>query len=408
MGFTTSLSGLRASNSDLNVTSNNIANSATTGFKESRAEFADIFMGSTYGIANNAVGSGARVGDIAQQFKQGNIDSTQNSLDVAVSGEGFFNVSHNGSTLYTRAGNFQMDKDGYVVTPDGYNLQVFAPNSDGTTVSTSQLQNLQLTGTSSSPKASSKVTANVTLPANASTLSDASFDPSDTSSYNYSTSVTTYDSLGISHVLTMYYVKTADNTWSQHSYIDGTDVTPTAGTTLQFSDSGALVSPADGAVTLNSFTPSNGAAAMNLSMDLDGSTQFGEAFAVNNLSQDGYATGNLSRFEINPDGMVYATFSNGNKNLLGQIALTTFNNKQGLAAQGNNCWAATAAAGSARTGAPDSSDFGRLESGALEASTVDLTEQLVNMIVAQRNFQANAKMITTQDELTQTVININR
>ncbi|GHH46407.1 flagellar hook protein FlgE [[Pseudomonas] boreopolis] len=407
MGFNTSLSGLRASNTDLNVTSNNIANSATTGFKESRAEFADIFMGSTYGIANNAVGSGTRVADIAQQFKQGNIDSTQNSLDVAISGEGFFNVAKNGSTLYTRAGNFQMDANGYVVTPEGYNLQVFAPNADGATVSTSQLQNLQLTGTSSAPKATTSVTTNVTLPANA-TAPTAAFDPADTDSYNYSTSVTVYDSLGISHVMTMYYVKTGANTWSQHTYVDGTDVTPVGGTTLQYSPSGTLIAPVNGTVALGTFTPTNGAAPLPLTLSVNGSAQFGESFGVNNLSQDGYATGNLSRFEINPDGMVYATFSNGNKTLLGQIALTTFNNKQGLAPQGNNCWAATAAAGSPRTGAPDSADFGSLQSGALEASTVDLTEQLVNMIVAQRNFQANAKMITTQDELTQTVININR
>jgi flagellar hook protein FlgE len=169
-----------------------------------------------------------------------------------------------------------------------------------------------------------------------------------------------------------------------------------------------LIAPANGTVALGTFTPANGAAPLPLTLSVNGSAQFGESFGVNNLSQDGYATGNLSRFEINPDGMVYATFSNGNKTLLGQIALTTFNNKQGLAPQGNNCWAATAAAGSPRTGAPDSADFGSLQSGALEASTVDLTEQLVNMIVAQRNFQANAKMITTQDELTQTVININR
>ncbi len=408
MGFNTSLSGLRASNTDLNVTSNNIANSATTGFKESRAEFADIFMGSTYGVANNAVGSGVRVADIAQQFKQGNIDSTQNSLDVAISGEGFFNLSKNGTTLYSRAGNFQMDADGYVVTPEGYNLQVFTPNTDGTTVSTSTLQNLQLTATSSSPQATTAVSANVTLPANASAPSVATFDPSDTDSYNYSTSVTVYDSLGISHVMTMYYVKTANaNEWQQHTYIDGTDVTPATGTTLQYSDSGALVSPTGG-VTLSTFTPTNGAAALNITMSATGSQQFGEAFGVNNLSQDGFATGNLSRFEIGSDGMVYATYSNGNKTLLGQIALTSFNNKQGLASQGNNTWMATAAAGTPRTGAPDSSDFGNLQSGALEASTVDLTEQLVNMIVAQRNFQANAKMITTQDELTQTVINITR
>ncbi|MFT4246796.1 MAG: flagellar hook protein FlgE [Pseudomonas sp.] len=407
MGFNTSLSGLRASNTDLNVTSNNIANSATTGFKESRAEFADIFMGSTYGIANNAVGSGVRVADIAQQFKQGNIDNTENTLDVAISGEGFFNVSNNGNTLYTRSGNFQMDKSGYVITPDGYNLQVFAPNDDGTAV-TSAMQNLQLTTTDSAPNPTSSVSADLTLPANASAPTVSPFDPSDTDSYNHSTSLTVYDSLGVSHTLTLYYVKTANaNEWQQYAYIDGSSVSASP-TTLQYSDSGTLTSPASGEIALDSFTPSNGAGTLSITLDMANSSQYGESFAVNDLSQDGYAAGRLSKFEIAQDGMVYANYSNGNKVLLGQIALTNFNNKQGLAPQGNNCWTASAAAGTPRTGAPGSSNFGNVQSGALEASTVDLTEQLVNMIVAQRNFQANAKMITTQDELTQTVININR
>ncbi|WDS36852.1 flagellar hook protein FlgE [Pseudoxanthomonas sp.] len=408
MGFNTSLSGLRASNADLNVTSNNIANTGTTGFKESRAEFADIFMGGTYGVANNAVGSGARTADVAQQFKQGNIDNTGNTLDVAISGNGFFNVSNNGNALYTRSGNFQMDADGNVVTPDGYNLQVFAPNEDGATVSTASMTNLKLSTTDSSPNPTSSVSANVTLPANASAPAVATFDPANANSYNYSTSVTVYDSLGVSHVMTMYYVKTANaNEWQQYTAIDGTSVSATP-TTLTYSDSGKLLSPANGTISLDGYTPASGAGSLSISMQVGDSSQYGEAFAVNDLSQDGYAAGSLSKFEIAADGMVYASYNNGNKKLLGQIALTNFNNKQGLQPQGNNCWAATTSAGTPRTGAPGSSDFGSTQSGALEASTVDLTEQLVNMIVAQRNFQANAKMITTQDEITQTVINISR
>jgi flagellar hook protein FlgE len=408
MAFNTSLSGLRASNTDLNVTSNNIANSATTGFKESRAEFADIFMGGTYGLANNAVGTGTRVADIAQQFKQGNIDNTQNTLDMAISGDGFFNVTNNGTTLYTRSGNFQMNQDGYVVTPDGYNLQVFAPNDDGTTVSTSTLRDLQLTTTDSAPSPTTSVSTDVTLPANASQPSVSTFDPNDTNSYNYSTSVNIYDSLGVSHVMTMYYVKTANaNEWQQYTYVDGSSVSATP-TTLQYSNNGELVTPIGGSITLDNYTPANGAGTLSVTLDVSSSSQYGETFAANDLSQDGYAAGRLTKFEIAADGMVYADYSNGNKNLLGQIALTNFNNKQGLNPQGNNCWSATAAAGSPRIGSPGSSDFGNVQSGALEASTVDLTEQLVNMIVAQRNFQANAKMITTQDGLTETVINISR
>ncbi len=406
MGFNTSLSGLRTSNTDLNVTSNNIANSATTGFKESRAEFADIFQSSAYGLSSNAVGTGSRVSNIAQQFKQGNIDNTGNVLDLAVSGEGFFNVEHNGSTLYTRSGNFQVDANGYVVTPEGYNLQVFPPDSSGSAINTGNVQKLQLLTTDSSPKSTSTVNVGATLPANATVPSGTTFSPSDTSSYNHSTSVTVYDSLGVSHVMSMYYVKTANaNEWQQYSYIDGNSVSALP-TTLQYSDAGVLTSPSPGTITLDGYTPASGAGALNISLDLSGSSQFGESFAVNDLRQDGYASGRLTEFEVQSDGMIYARYSNGANVLMGQVLLTNFNNEQGLQAQGNNCWAANAAAGTPRSGAPGSSDFGQVQSGALEASTVDLTEQLVNMIVAQRNFQANAKMITTQDEITQTVINI--
>jgi flagellar hook protein FlgE len=406
MGFNTSLSGLRASNSDLNVTSNNIANSATTGFKESRAEFADIFQGSAYGLASDAVGTGVRVSNVAQQFKQGNIDNTGNVLDMAVSGQGFFNVSNNGTALYTRSGNFQVDANGYVVTPEGYNLKVFPPDDTGKSVSTGSMKSLQLLTTDSSPKPTSTVNVGTTLPANATVPTSTTFSPDDTNSYNYSTSVTVYDSLGVSHVMSMYYVKTANtNEWQQHTYIDGASVSATP-TTLQYSSAGVLTSPASGTITLDGYTPSNGAGTLNVTIDLSGSSQYGEAFSVNDLRQDGYAAGRLTEFEVQTDGMVYARYSNGANVLMGQVALTNFNNEQGLQPSGNNCWAATATAGTPRTGAPSSSDFGKVQSGALEASTVDLTEQLVNMIVAQRNFQANAKMITTQDEITQTVINI--
>ncbi|MEE7545833.1 flagellar hook protein FlgE [Xanthomonas sp. Kuri4-1] len=406
MGFNTSLSGLRASNSDLNVTSNNIANSATTGFKESRAEFADVFQGSAYGLSSNAVGTGVRVADVAQQFKQGNIDTTGNVLDMAISGQGFFNVNHNGSNLYTRAGNFQVDANGYVVTPEGYNLQVFPPDETGTAINTGSMKNLQLLTTDSSPKSTSTVNIGATLPANATAPVTTPFNPTDTTSYNYSTSVSVYDSLGVSHVMSSYFVKTANtNEWQQYTTIDGNSVSATP-TTLQFSNAGVLTSPASGKIALDGYTPSSGAGTLSVTLDLAGSSQYGESFSVNDLRQDGYASGRLTEFEVQSTGQVYARYSNGANLLMGQVALTNFNNEQGLQPQGNNCWGASAAAGTPRTGAPGSSDFGQVESGSLEASTVDLTEQLVNMIVAQRNFQANAKMITTQDEITQTVINI--
>ena len=406
MGFNTSLSGINAANADLNVTSNNIANVNTTGFKESRAEFADMFQSTAYGLSRNAVGSGVRVSNVAQQFSQGNIDPTGRSLDLAISGEGFFTMSQNGERLYTRAGNFQTDANGYVVNPEGARLQVYAPNTNGNGFDVGRLTDLQLLTTDAAPKQTTTVNLGFTLPGNASQPTVATFDPADSNSYNYSTGgISVYDSLGVSHTQTSYFVKTGNaNEWQVYNYVDGTSVgTPT---TLQFSDAGALTSPADGKITLDPYTPSTGAGVLNMSLDVSGSTQYGESFALRDTRQDGYASGKLNEISIDDTGVVFARYSNGADKALGQVALTTFTNPQGLSQQGNTMWAESYASGSPRTGAPGSSDFGSIESGSLESSTVDLTEQLVNMIVAQRNFQANAQMISTQDQVTQTVINI--
>ena len=406
MGFNTSLSGINAANADLNVTANNIANVNTTGFKESRAEFADLFSSTAYGLSRNAIGSGVRLSNVAQQFSQGNIDPTGRGLDVAIDGEGFFTLNNNGVRTYTRAGNFQTDANGFVGTPDGARLQVFAPNANGTGYDVGRLTDLQLLTTSSPPRASSEVDLMVTLPGNASVPTMAPFDPNERSSYSESTGGTTvYDSLGVAHVQTSYFVKTANpNEWQVHNFIDGTAVG--APTTLQFSSAGQLTSPANGQIPMTTYNPTTGAGPMNLTLDVSGSTQYGQSFALRDVRQDGYAAGKLNEISIDPDGVVFARYSNGADVGLGQIALTTFVNPQGLQPQGNNAWGETFASGNPRTGAPDTADFGQLQSGALESSTVDLTEQLVNMITAQRNFQANAQMISTQDQVTQTVINI--
>ncbi len=405
MGFNVSLSGINAANADLNVTANNIANVNTTGFKESRAEFADLFSSTSYGLARNAVGSGVRLTNVAQQFSQGNIDQTGRSLDLAVEGEGFFTMSMNGARVYSRAGNFQTDNNGFVVNPQGARLQVFAPNADGTSFN-GQLTDLQLLTTDSPPRQSSLVSMAFTLPGNASAPTVGTFDPTDSNSYNHSTGgVTVYDSLGVSHTQTSYFVKTGNaNEWQVYNYLDGQPAG--APTLLQFSNSGALTNPTDGRITLDPFTPTTGAGIVNLTLDVSGSTQYGEKFAVRDTRQDGYAAGKLNEISISEEGVVYARYTNGDDKPLGQVALTTFNNPQGLQNQGNNLWAETFASGSPRTGAPDTSDFGQIQAGSLEASTVDLTEQLVNMIVAQRNFQANAQMVSTQDQITQTIINI--
>ena len=406
MGFNISLSGINAANSDLSVTANNVANVNTTGFKQSRAEFADLFAATSYGLSKNAIGSGVRVSNVAQQFIQGNNEQTGRSLDMAISGEGFFTMNMNGARVYSRAGNFQTDAAGYVVNPQGARLQVLAPNADGTNFDAGRLVDLQLLTTDSPPKQTSEVKVGFTLPGNAKQPTVNPFDPTNSNSYSHSSGgITVYDSLGVSHTQVSYFVKeAATNAWTVHNYVDGQPAgTPTP---LAFDNAGKLTAPANGKISLGTFTPTTGAGVLNMTLDVSGSTQYGEKFALRNTQQDGYAAGKLNEITVSETGVVFARYSNGDDKPLGQVALTSFNNPQGLEQKGNNLWVETFDSGTPRTGAADTSNLGKIQAGSLESSTVDLTEQLVNMITAQRNFQANAQMITTQDQITQTVINI--
>jgi flagellar hook protein FlgE len=404
MPFRVALSGLNAASAELNVTANNIANSNTTGFKQSRAEFADLFPVSSYGVAANATGAGSRLSRVAQQFEQGAINFTNNSLDLAISGEGFFTLSDNGATVYSRAGAFGTDRSGFVVNAAGQRLQVF-PALAGGGFDTARLADLQLSTSDNPPRASTRVTAGVNLPASAEPPATATFDATDPSSYNFTRSVTVFDSLGAAHTANLFFVRGVNpNEWNVHAQIDGNDVGgPNA---LTFSDSGTLLTPANGEITLPGYAPGNGAADLNLTLDLARATQFGDSFSLAELSQDGYATGRLTGIEITQEGIVQARYTNGQATPLGQIALANFPNPQGLQQLGNGTWGESFAAGQVLRGAGGDADFGLVQAGALEASNVDLTEQLVNMITAQRNFQANAQMISTADQITQTVINI--
>ncbi|TAA44154.1 flagellar hook protein FlgE [Pseudoxanthomonas winnipegensis] len=405
MSFRISLSGMNAASSDLNVVSNNIANSNTTGFKSSRAEFGDVFAASVYGVSSNATGAGARLQRVAQQFTQGNIDFTGNSLDIAVSGQGFFTLSDNGTTVYSRAGNFSTDASGYVVNPSGQRLQVFAPNDDGTTFNTGKLSDLQLATGDAPPKVTTKVQASVTLPGNATAPTNSPFNAADPTTYSQTTSLTVYDSLGAAHTQSLYFSKTANaNEWTVQTQIDGVSVG--GAQTLTYDSSGALVSPANGQLALPAYTPPGGAGAMALNLDLSKSAQYGQKFAVSALNQDGYGTGSLSGISVSSEGVVQASYSNGVTKAIGQVALSSFASPQGLQQKGDNAFAETFASGQAVRGAAGTSDFGLVQGGALEASNVDQTAELVNMISAQRNFQANAQMIQTQDQITQTIINL--
>ena len=403
MSFRISVSGMNAASQDLNITSNNIATVNTTGFKQSRAEFGDLFAVSAYGLSNVATGAGVRMQTVAQQFSQGNIDFTGRSLDMAISGQGFFTLSNNGATVYSRAGNFGADQEGYVVTPAGHRLQVFTPNAAGG-FDTGRMTDLRLPTGDAPPSATANVMVETNLPA-AATAPAVPFDPLDPNSYNNTTSVTVYDSLGAAHNQSLYFVKTTNpNEWQLHTYVDGNAVG--GAQTLQYSNSGALTSPAPGQITLPAHPTTNGSAPLNMVLDLGRSTQYGDKFSVLGLTQDGHTTGRLTGIETSPEGVVSARYTNGVVQPLGQVAMTNFVNPQGLQPLGDNVWAETYNSGEPRRGQAGTADFGAIQGGGLEASNVDLTEQLVNMITAQRNFQANAQMIQTQDQITQTVINI--
>lgn len=405
MSFQIALSGLNAASAELSVTANNIANSNTTGFKQSRAEFADFFPVSGYGLSQNAIGGGVRLDRVAQQFAQGSVNFTNNALDLALSGEGFFTLSDGGTQVYSRAGAFGTDRNGFVVNASGQRLQAFPPVAGGNSFDTARVSDLQLSTSDNPPAPSTSIAARLNLPANATVPATPAFSASDPTSYNHTTSVTLFDSLGASHTANLYFVKgAAAGDWTVNTQIDGVDVG--SGEALTYSDTGTLATPAGGQIALPAFTPTNGAAAVALNLDLANTTQFGETFSVSSLRQDGYTTGRLTGIEVGDGGVVQARYSNGQATPLGQLALANFPNAQGLQQLGATTWGGTFSSGQVILGAAGSNNFGEVQSGALEASNVDLTAQLVNMITAQRNFQANAQMISTADQVTQTVINI--
>ena len=519
MSFNISLSGLNAASSELSVTSNNIANVGTSGFKESRAEFADIYASSTLGNSGSTIGSGVLLSSVSQQFAQGNLEFTKNSLDLAISGEGFFVLSPDaGSTdvFYSRAGAFKVDSEGYIVNTNGDVLQAFPvdANGDPTSTSLSSTIGVQVPDSVSTPQATTNINLNVNLPSDVqSTLANfyladesfattsgtaaagvvgadpelaslaaaaaaiaaigagadtdvvaaitnaansaaaqytgdvaagyatpadaaaaatnavaavaaavnssvSEFDPTDPNQYHYSTSVTVYDSQGSTHIASTYFIMTDDiqNTWETRVSLDGTLLDPVAAEVIDFDQNGnldAAGSSTGGVIAYQPYdlTSINGSAALNLSFDYtnNGSATTQEvfgAFAVQALTQDGFSTGRLAGLDISDTGVVRANFSNGQQSALGQIALVKFDNAQGLAQLGNTTWAETIDSGVALAGQSGSGTFGLIHSGALESSNVDLTQQLVKLITAQRNFQANSKAIETANTVTQTIINI--
>lgn len=433
MTFNTALSGLKAASTHLDVTGNNIANTGTTGFKYSRAEFADLYASSMFGTGSNAVGSGVITADIAQQHTQGNISYTDNSLDLAVNGSGYFIVNDGGTQLYTRSGAFKVDNQGNVIDNSGNNLMGYGVDADGNLVN-GELTNLTVDTSNQAPNATSTVTQGVALNSSE-TVPTIAFDPTVSDSFNWSTSVSLYDSQGNEHTMTQYFVKEASNEWSMYVLIDGRNPGDPASTdpyqaSLSFDTSGRLQASAssdftvnaDGTITLADWVPAtitdattdpvtwgdNGAAASTsgVTLDLRNMTQTNTSFAVNSLSQDGYTTGQLSGLSVDETGLLFATYTNGQAIVIGQVALATFANMQGLTPVGGTAWKQSLASGEPVIGTPGSGTLGSIVSGALEDSNVDLTAQLVDLIIAQRNYQANAKTIETENAIAQTIINI--
>jgi flagellar hook protein FlgE len=500
MGYQQGLSGLAGASSDLDVIGNNIANANTVGFKQGQAQFADMYANSIATAVNNQVGIGTRMSEVEQNFSQGTISTDDIALHVAINGNGFFQMSNNGSLTYSRNGVFQLDKNGYITNADGLKLMGYAANANGI-INTAGTVPLQVPTANIPPTATTAITAGLNLNAqdnlalgsptvnvtttgslqnNGASITDATqgsnaytytisftsptaytvtgsdgsstsgtytantatslgngekitlagtpatgdsvtvaptpvkFDPTNSSTYTYSTSVPVYDSLGGQQQVDMYFVKTAAGTWDVYAGKDGSTATSKIGT-AKFDTSGNLVStldasgnPTSSLFTFNFTIPNTDGSStpQALSLKIAGTTQFGSKDGVNSLTQNGFAAGQLTNFTVGTDGTITGNYSNGQTAALGQVALATFANQNGLINLGNNEFQATSASGVAVIAAPGSTNHGSLQGGATENSNVDLTSELVALITAQRNYQANAQTIKTQQTVDQTLINL--
>lgn len=399
MALNQALSGINAAENQLNVISNNIANAGTVGFKGSTAQFAEVYAVTGLNLSSVTVGSGAEMTGVEQQFSQGDLETTNGSLDMAISGNGLFVVNNGSGNQYTRDGAFQENADGYVVTSSGAYLQVYPPNAAGG-FNTSTLTNLQLNTAQSAATPTSTITISSNLDAADALPTDTPFSPADPNSYNNASSLTVYDSQGGSHQATVYYVKTGNNTWDANLYIDGNSAGTAA---MTFNSAGALVTPANGNLAFTPVQPTNGASfPATMTVNVTNTTQFGTAYAPGTINQNGYEAGVLENVEIGTDGTVTAIYSNNQTTQLGQIAVANFANLQGLQQVGNNSWVATQSSGTAVLGTASSGQYGDIEQGQLETSnTSDTTAQLVNMIQAQQNYEANSQMLGTVSSLDQ-------
>ena len=454
MAFQQGLSGLNTSSKSIDVISNNIANASTVGFKSAEAHFADVFAASLTGAGANNVGIGSALGAVFQQFTQGTLTTTNNPLDIAINGQGFYRMSDGGAVTYSRNGQFHVDKNGFIVNDQDLRLTGFLADQSGIIVPSSPAE-LQIDASDLSPVATGASTgvagfqgvraninldARVTLPgpwsAQVNTVPPAvaggtvTIDPQ---GYNYSTALSIYDSLGNPHTLTFYFRKLATaGEWEVRANVDGTqeanvDIGAGFGTPVTFTfgtDGRPQTAPAglfpenvlSASVNLAGVTadliaggqsvPNSNANPITFDLDFSDSTQFGSPFGTNRLEQDGFTSGRLAGVSVGQDGVVQGRYSNGQTRNLGQVVLANFTNPNGLQSLGGNQWAETSTSGPPLVGAPGSASLGVLNSSSVEDSNVDLTGELVKMITAQRNYQANAQSIKTQDQILQTLVNL--
>ncbi|MGH7092681.1 MAG: flagellar hook protein FlgE [Stellaceae bacterium] len=413
MSLLVDLSGVQAAQTDIDTIGNNIANVATAGFKGSTPDFSDVYAGSLAGAAgaNTTPGQGVNTTSLAQLFTEGTINQTGDPLNVAINGNGFFQLQTPSGIAYGRDGNFQLDSSGYLVTDTGAQVMGFAPPVSGSSAN-GPLQPIQVPGGSIAAVPTANLTIGVNLPSTDPAIDTGTtpFSASNASSYDESSTTTVYDSLGGSNTLTTYFTQVsgsgAPNQWQtnwQLSNSSGAAVASGTGPTLTFNSSGQLTS-GSGTIAISNLP--DGAANLNIATSFSGSTLSNLTFGVNSITNDGYGAGQFTGVEISSGGQITGQFSNGLTRNYGTIALADFANPQGLIPTSGNVWLASTASGSPVLGSPGSSSLGTLESGALEGSNVDLSAQLVNLIAAQQAYQANVQGINVEQQNLQRLLTI--
>jgi flagellar hook protein FlgE len=419
MSFQQGLSGLNATSKNLEVIGNNVANANTFGAKVSRAEFSDVYANALSGAGGSAIGIGTTLAAVSQQFTQGNISSTGNPMDLAINGAGFFQVTDGRNpAMYSRNGQFKVDRDGYIVNNDALRLMGYPADGSGV-LQPGNATALRLPTAGIDPQATSRIDLEMNLDSRAAVTAPTTgpaIDFADPTTYNNATSLTVYDDKGQDVALTYYFQKVGTDTWNvfvtaNGTPLSGTVAAPLATTQIQFPTNGGAPTAPVSPITIDIPATTNAVGAQTLaingvSLDISGASQYGAAFGVTNLSQNGYAPGQITSITVENNGIIMARYSNGQNKPAGQIELATFRNPQGLQPMGGNAWSRTFASGDPIVGVAGDGNLGVLQAGALEESNVDLTAELVNMMTAQRIYQANAQTIRTQDQVLQTLVQL--